>query len=260
MPLVDLAKDPAPGGSLLDTAPIVAPAPGTKVVATLQWNNLIDILFSGLLTDRVVLGALVTGADNKFLAMRAGALGYDNILVSDVPTLTRAKISDFLPITKADVENTGTWEIAEIPQLPALGSAPSPPRQTGIITAEIGDDQITYGKIQNVVGDDVFLGRISGPSGDIEELTATQATSLLNIFTAALKGLVPAPGAPTGRFLKDDITWAIPAGGSGTDEVLLVPTADKTIPVNSSIIVGDYYTLGSLVDLTILSGANLTVV
>jgi hypothetical protein len=40
-------------------------------------------------------------------------------------------------------------------------------------------------------------------------------TALLNLATAALKGLVPAPGASTGRFLRDDLTYAVPAGGGG---------------------------------------------
>ena len=57
-------------------------------------------------------------------------------------------------------------------------------------------------------------------------------------------------------------SWQPPGGGpgAGTDEVLLVPTANKTIHTNTSIIVGDYYRLDSGITLTIESGANLTVV
>ncbi len=58
-----------------------------------------------------------------------------------------------------------------------------------------------------------------------------------------------------------DITINSSGGaGSGTDEVLLIPTTNKTIPDNTSIIIGDYYTLGSTVELQINSGANLTIV
>lgn len=73
---------------------------------------------------------------------------------------------------------------------------------------------VTYAKIQNVAADDRFLGRISGAGGSIEELTGTQATTLLDVFTSALKGLVPASGGGTTNFLRADGTWAAPSGGS----------------------------------------------
>jgi len=56
-----------------------------------------------------------------------------------------------------------------------------------------------------------------------------------------------------------DVTITGSAGGSGTDEVLLVPTVNKSPAANTSIIVGEYYTLASGIELTIESGANLTV-
>lgn len=86
-----------------------------------------------------------------------------------------------------------------------------------IATAQIGDDQVTYAKIQNVASDDVFLGRISGAGGNIEELTPTQATSLLNAFTDALKGLVPASGGGTANFLRADGQFAAPPAGGTVD-------------------------------------------
>jgi len=209
--VVDFAKDPAPPATLLQQTPLAILPDGTDVISSKQWNNLIDILFSGLLTDRIVLAALVAGTNDKFLVMRAGTLGYDSILVADVPTLTRAKISDFLPITKSDVEDTGTWNVAEIPDLPES-------------------------KITNLITD-----------------LAGKEPSLPSMIGNALKFLRVNAGE-TGK------EWVTVAGGSGTDEVLLVPTANKTIPANTSIIVGDYYRLGSGIGLTIESGANLTVI
>ena len=60
-------------------------------------------------------------------------------------------------------------------------------------TWTVDNDAITYAKLQNVAADDRFLGRISGAGGDVEELTGTQATSLLDTFATAAttKGLVP---------------------------------------------------------------------
>jgi hypothetical protein len=58
-----------------------------------------------------------------------------------------------------------------------------------------------------------FKGRASGAGTGVPvDLTATQATAILNTFTAALKGLVPAPVTATGKFLKDDGTWATSGG------------------------------------------------
>jgi len=42
--LTVLTKDPAPPATQTQTAPIPAPIPGTVLISTLQWNNLIDLL------------------------------------------------------------------------------------------------------------------------------------------------------------------------------------------------------------------------
>ena len=70
----------------------------------------------------------------------------------------------------------------------------------------------TYAKIQNVSATSRILGRITAGAGDIEELTGTQATTLLGIFTSGLQGVVPASGGGTSNFLRADGTFAVPAG------------------------------------------------
>jgi hypothetical protein len=81
----------------------------------------------------------------------------------------------------------------------------------------IDNDAVTYAKIQNVSATSRFLGRITSGAGDIEEMTGTQATTLLDVFTTALKGLVPAAtgGNLTTEFLRKDGSWAVPTGGGG---------------------------------------------
>lgn len=44
-------------------------------------------------------------------------------------------------------------------------------------------------------------------------ITAANLTAALNVFTSALKGLVPASGGGTTTYLRADGTWATPAGG-----------------------------------------------
>lgn len=53
----------------------------------------------------------------------------------------------------------------------------------------IANDAVTYAKMQNVAANNRFLGRVSGAGGDVEELTGTQGTTLLDTATTALKGL-----------------------------------------------------------------------
>lgn len=58
------------------------------------------------------------------------------------------------------------------------------------------------------------VGRLGG---NIVSLTTTELTTLPNVFTSALKGLVPASGGGTSNFLRADGTFAAPPGGGGGD-------------------------------------------
>lgn len=73
----------------------------------------------------------------------------------------------------------------------------------------------TSGLTQNTAR---FLGRITAAAGAIEELTATQLTAQLNVFTTTLQGLAPASGGGTANFLRADGTWAAPPGGGGVTD------------------------------------------
>jgi len=82
----------------------------------------------------------------------------------------------------------------------------------GAVATTIANDAVTYAKMQNVSATSRFLGRITAAAGDPEELTPTQATSLLDAFTSTLKGLAPSSGGGTANFLRADGTWSAPAG------------------------------------------------
>jgi len=77
----------------------------------------------------------------------------------------------------------------------------------GVIT--IDNNAVTLAKLADIATAR-FLGRITASSGDPEELTGTQATTLLDAFTDALKGLAPASGGGTVNFLRADGSWAVP--------------------------------------------------
>jgi len=74
----------------------------------------------------------------------------------------------------------------------------------------IADDAVTYAKMQNVIADNVFLGNNSGIGAVVDELTGTEATAMLDLFTDTLKGLAPAYPNNTTDFLRGDGTWATP--------------------------------------------------
>lgn len=56
------------------------------------------------------------------------------------------------------------------------------------------------------------------------------SSTTLSVFNSGTAGLVPNPGASTGKFLKDDGTWAVPPGGSGT-----LTSVGLTMPTGFSV-------------------------
>lgn len=88
-------------------------------------------------------------------------------------------------------------------------------------TAELINDNVTNAKLANMATQ-TFKGRTTAGTGDPEDLTATQATAMLNTFVGSgashAKGLVPSPGSTAGilRFLREDATWETPSTGSGS--------------------------------------------
>lgn len=85
-------------------------------------------------------------------------------------------------------------------------------KTTGVVT--LANSSIGNAALGDVASPS-FKGRATAGAGAPEDLTATQATALLNDFTPSLKGLAPASGGGTANYLRADGTWATPAGGGG---------------------------------------------
>lgn len=85
---------------------------------------------------------------------------------------------------------------------------------TGSFATTIAGGVVTNAKLANVATA-TFKGRITAATGSPEDLTGTQATTLLDVFSSTLKGLAPASGGGTTNFLRADGTWAAPPGGGG---------------------------------------------
>lgn len=110
---------------------------------------------------------------------------------------------------------------------------------TGDVTASAGsnsttiaNDAVTNAKLANVATS-TFKGRVTAGTGDPEDLTGTQATTLLDVFTSGLKGLVPASGGGTTNFLRADGTFAAPGGG-GSGKFELLATASPSAATSAS--------------------------
>lgn len=80
---------------------------------------------------------------------------------------------------------------------------------TNLVTDLAGKAASSHTHTASNISDSTAAGRSMLTAAD-----AAAQTALLNAFTSALKGLVPASGGGTTNFLRADGTWAAPGGGS----------------------------------------------
>lgn len=108
---------------------------------------------------------------------------------------------------------------------------------SGSQVATIAANAVTPAKMATVATAR-FLGRITAGIGNVEALTGTQATTLLDTFTSLLKGLAPASGGGTTNFLRADGTWAPTTGAwtTITKSVDQTKTTDTTIADDSELL------------------------
>jgi hypothetical protein len=92
---------------------------------------------------------------------------------------------------------------------------------TGAITTTIGANKVTLAMLA-LINSQRFLGRVSVVTGNVESMTGTQATTILDAMVGdsgagGTKGLAPAPSpgsAAAGKYLKADGTWSVPPTGA----------------------------------------------
>lgn len=68
----------------------------------------------------------------------------------------------------------------------------------GVVGGSIPDGSITYAKIQNSVANNVILGNDNGADSDVQELTAAEVRTLLNVADGANTGTVVSIASGTG--------------------------------------------------------------
>jgi hypothetical protein len=110
----------------------------------------------------------------------------------------------------------------------------------GSVAATIANSAVTNAKLADVATA-TFKGRTTGGTGAVEDLTATQATALLNAMvgdsgSGGTKGLVPAPAiGDSTKYLKGDGTWGtVSAGGVTVGNSITSGTANRVLYENAS--------------------------
>jgi len=115
---------------------------------------------------------------------------------------------------------------------------------TGDVTGS-GALTISNNAVTNVKAADIptltLKGRVTAGTGDPQDLTGTEATTILDTFTSTLKGLVPASGGGTDNFLRADGTWS-PAGGGVVKETIMFNTSSDA-PVSDWITLKGFRTV-----------------
>lgn len=145
---------------------------------------------------------------NTFLAAPnavSGAPTFRAITAADIPTLNQNTTGSAASLTTArSVSMTGdvAWTVSfdGTSNVTAVGTI-----QPNVVS---NNDLVT-------VATGTIKGRVAAGTGDVQDLTGTQATTLLDTFTSTLKGLVPPSGGGTTTFLRADGTWAAVSSGGG---------------------------------------------
>ena len=150
----------------------------------------------------------VTVSYNTFGAQQASAS------LSSLAGLSYASGTPFVKMTAA-----GTFALDTNTYLTANQTITLSGNVTGSgttsITTTIGTNVVTNAMLAQIATARI-KGRVTAGTGNIEDLTGTQVTTLLDSFAGSVKGLVPVSVGGTTNFLRADGTWAAPSGGGGS--------------------------------------------
>lgn len=127
------------------------------------------------------IGGGVSGALNGYLETSENLADLGDISIArtnlDVESSTELDARDTANRDRAN--HTGTQEISTIVDAGALASLDS------VNTAQIDNDAVTYSKIQNVVSNNVILGNNSGAGTVVDELSAAEVRTIINVEDGA---------------------------------------------------------------------------
>lgn len=130
----------------------------------------------------------------------------------------------------SELLNTGVARLVNgqiVPQNVNTGSAATVAPNQGPTGVDGVSASGTYGSGVTVgltsIANNTVLGNNSGATSTPVPLNAAALTALIALATTTLSGAVPATGTPSGKFLRDDMTWAATPAGSVTSVSLTMP-------------------------------------
>ncbi|MGV8988253.1 MAG: DUF2793 domain-containing protein [Cypionkella sp.] len=137
-------------------------------------------------------------------------------------TVSGAGGNNFAHVISGNVfETIGTATTGGISQYGAVWIDAS---STGNVVAnntQVGGAPLITGSSTANVIDQMAAGTLKGnPTGSLasgQDLSGTQTTAMLDVFTGSAKGLTPASGGGTATFLRADGTWVAPSGAAVPD-------------------------------------------
>ena len=182
-----------------------------------QINTLSNLTSNGLIKTTGGTGALSIATAGTDYSAGTSSLG-TGLLKSTTGTgaLTIAVASDF-PVLN---QNT-TGNAATVTTNANLNGDVTSIGNTTTITTGI----VSNSKLANMAANS-FKGNNTGSAAVPLDLTATQATAMLDNFTSTLKGLTPLSGGGIINFLRADGTWAVPPGNEGTVSSVSIESAN----------------------------------
>jgi hypothetical protein len=173
-------------------------------------------------TARTTLGLAAIASSGSASDLSAGTVGTARLASGSASSTTYLRGDQtWSGITASDVgAQPSDADLTAIAALSGTGIARRTAANTwsvgtAVSGAELATNTVGLSNLAQVATARI-LGRATASTGDVESLTGTQATTLLDVFSSTLKGLAPSSGGGTTNFLRADGTWTAPPGaGSG---------------------------------------------
>ena len=158
-------------------------------------------------TSGTVTSVAVSGADG--IGVTGSPITSSGTIALSLGAITPTSVAASGTVTGSNLSGTNTGDQTITLTGDVTGSG------TGSFAATIASSAVTNAKLANMAAH-TFKGNNTGSSAAPVDLTATELTAELDVFTSSLKGLTPASGGGTTNFLRADGTWAAPGAGAGT--------------------------------------------